>query len=352
MALAIAVILAGCAGNELPKTPTQTTAGWRFDTPRSQGIPTAAVDSLIAALRKLDFVNAVVVAHDETIIGEAYGNGYGPARDHQLASVSKSILSALVGIAIREGYFKGTEQPLAELLPKQFAAIDDAQKQRITIADLLTMRQGLQSTDTDLTYFVWRAQDDRAAFSLDRAVTHAPGAIFDYNTGNAHLLSVAITEASGMPTRAFADKYLFGPASITVGRWDRDGAGYYLGGEDMFISARNLARFAALYASQGRYRGRQVIPAEWVALSTRPHVVPTPEKYFGGFRYGYFWWRRDVAGHQAIVARGWGGQTVYVLPALKLVIVANGNWWVLTDQADRQGREIRARIERFLEDLL
>ena len=104
--------------------------------------------------------------------------------------------------------------------------------------------------------------------------------------------------------------------------------------------------------NDGRYGEHQIIPATWIQESTRGHAIPVPDDVFSGFEYGYYWWHRIVAGRKVTVARGWGGQTIYVVPAAKLVIVVFGNWWVLTDQADRQGREIRARIESFLSDVL
>ena len=357
--LLICGTLLGCSVCESPdltlglsdialETPPQLADGWQVSAPEDRGLSSSTIGQFVAIAREFEFVNGVLVAKDGHLVAEAYFNGYGPNDAHQLASVSKGIISALVGIAIREGHFRGVSQPLAELLPEYFPADTDRRKRRITVHHLLTMTQGVASTDHGIAYLLWRGSGDRAANSLSRPIKYQPGERFDYSTGNAHLLSVALTKATGMSTRDFAEKYLFGPSGIALGRWDKDRAGRFIGGDDMYLTPRDLARFASLYLNHGRYKGRDIIPAEWIRDSTRPWVRTEPTSLWGEYDYGYYWWLKNINGHIVYVARGWGGQTIHIVPDHRLIVVTTGDWRVFLRAADRQSRTIRNVVEHYI----
>jgi CubicO group peptidase (beta-lactamase class C family) len=188
--------------------------------------------------------------------------------------------------------------------------------------------------------------------SFGQPMLAPPGEKYRYSTGNAHLLSVALTHRSGVPTREFAERHLFGPAGIVVSLWKRDAAGFDFGGVQMFMTPRNLARFAYLYLDGGRLGGRQIIPEDWVVRSTRSWTKPNPEHFRGDYDYGYFWWLERIAGTQIFIARGWGAQTIYVVPAARLLILTSGKRLVLEHTAARNSRAVRNRIEDFLADNL
>jgi CubicO group peptidase (beta-lactamase class C family) len=144
-------------------------------------------------------------------------------------SASKSIISLLAGIAIDKGYIESVEDSISRYLPDYYKNIEDSLKRSITIKDVLTMRTGLETTSF-YNYGAWVMSDDWVAFALNQPMDDRPGGDMRYSTGTSHLLSVIITRATGMSTRDFAQRYLFGPMDIEAGGWDRDPQGYYMGG--------------------------------------------------------------------------------------------------------------------------
>lgn len=266
-----------------------------------------------AAVRPL---TSLLVARRGRLLGEAYFRG-GSADDPVNAkSASKSVLSALVGIAIGEGHLDGPEQPVAELLPDDFARLADPRKHRITVGHLLSMQAGLETTSFR-SYGAWVSSGDWIRWALDRPLECRPGECWEYSTGNYHLLSAALTEATGLDVRTLARRKLLAPLDIPARPWDRGPRGYYLGGNNMAFTPRELLRFGQLYLQGGRWDGRQVVPAEWVEQSLTPRTVSSWNRN----DYGYGWWSRRIAGERVWFAWGYGGQYVFVVPDLELVVV-------------------------------
>jgi CubicO group peptidase (beta-lactamase class C family) len=351
-AVALALLLLSACGGvpDRPLTPAEVDAGWQAAAPATVGLAPAPLERLQAAVAAMPFAHSLLVARNGCLVAEAYFNGYGKNAPQRLSSVAKGVISALVGLAIEDGLFEGPEQPLVPLLPARLQALADPAKAKITLADTMTMQSGLASTDIDVGHFDWRWSADPAALTLGQPFRAAPGTEFRYNTGNAHLISAALTERSGMATNEYAERRLFRPAGIAISDWSRDKAGLDFGGIELFMTPRNLARFAQLYADAGRIGGRQVVPAAWVERSTRPLVPPGPS--MDEFSYGYFWWRVEVEGTPVVVARGWGAQTVFVLPEFKLVVVATGNFFVLQEAAARNASQVRAAIYDYLREVV
>ncbi len=256
--------------------------------------------------------SVLVMRHDVPVM-DAYLYPHGPEALHDLRSVAKSIISLLIGIAIDKGYLAGLEVPVLDFFPRRTFAHLDERKRAITLSHLLTMTSGLALTDPDTG--LMRQSPDWVQFVLDRPMAAAPGGRFQYATGNVHLLSAILQQATGQSTRAFAREYLFGPLGITDLRWGSDPQGV-TAGMDLFLTPRDMAKIGTLMLHGGWWEGRRIVSAAWVKTSTRPHVTLE-----GRAGYGYLWWAHD-RGYYA--AHGFGGQHIFVLPKRDVVAVFTG----------------------------
>ena len=283
-------------------------------TPPSAVIPQAAIQTA-AGLPRL---HSLLVSRGGELILERYFHGARAARPANIKSVSKSVLSALVGIAIGKGLLPGVQAPIAPFFPGLAGA--DPQKQRITIEDLLTMRSGLEST-SNRNYGAWVQSPDWVRFVLNRPLLYPPGVQMNYSTGNTHLLSAILTQASGSDTWKFAQDTLARPLGITLPAWPRDPQGIYFGGNEMLMTPRQMLTFGELYLHRGRANGRQVMPAAWVEAS----FVPRTRSPRNDRPYGYGWWMDDLAGRRIYYAWGFGGQYIFVAPDLDLVVVTTSS---------------------------
>lgn len=262
-------------------------------------------------------LTSLLVSRAGERLGERYYRGATASRVVNVKSASKSVLSALVGIAIEQGHIRGTDQPVAELLPQAFAGLEDPRKRRITVGHLLAMEAGLATTSFS-NYGPWVESSDWVRWALERPMECDPGACWEYSTGNTHLLSAALTEATGMDTRTYAARELLGPLGIPARPWDRSPRGYYLGGNNMGFRPVELLRIGETYLDGGRWEGRQVVPAGWIERSWTPRSTSS----YNGNDYGYGWWGRRVAGHRVWYAWGYGGQYLFAVPDLELAVVA------------------------------
>lgn len=267
----------------------------------------AALDDLWAQ----SGVRGVLVVRKGEVVAERFRGGLAADDPVNIKSASKSLLSALVGIALERGDLESVDQTLGELLPGRVAG----DKAKITLEDLLTMSSGLETVSGE-NYGAWVSSGNWVDAALEQPLVDDPGSVFTYSTGDSHLVSAVLTEATGMSTLAYAEKHLLEPLGIDVGSWERDPQGIYLGGNQMSMSSRDLARLGELYLREGRWDGKQLVPASWVETSTRVHAEGWPDRYGN---YGYFWWVRPDAG--AYMAVGYGGQFLYVAPEDELIVV-------------------------------
>ena len=284
------------------------------------------------------------------VVLERYFNGARATRAANVKSVSKSIISALMGVAIDQGMVPGPETPIRTYFP-EIAQDKDARKQRITIEDLLTMRSGLEST-SNRNYGAWVQSRNWVQHALAKPLFAEPGTEMEYSTGNTHLLSAILTKATGASTWQFAQDSLAKPLGFTLPRWPQDPQGIYFGGNDMLLTPRQMLSFGELYLRHGRLsvKGsdpvtppRQVVPRKWIEQS----FVARGVSPISGNQYGYGWWMRELAGHQAYFAWGFGGQYIILVPDLDLVVVTTSASTVAEDR-----RSHRRTLFELVEDLV
>ncbi|MDX0603926.1 serine hydrolase [Sinorhizobium medicae] len=280
----------------------------------------SAVATLVMSLATRDELKplrAVIVAqHGETIAEKGY-RGHTTSESTNIKSASKSIISALVGIAIDKGLLDGPEQKIAALLKAELPPQPDPRINEITIGNLLSMQAGLGRMSGP-NYGRWVSSRNWVRFALAQPFDDEPGGRMLYSTASTHLLSAILTKVGGKSTLELAREWLAPLEGFRIGAWDRDPQGIYLGGNQMAMSARSLLAFGELYRNRGRTsEGRQVVPADWIELSWQPRT----ESRFTGDGYGYGWFMRRIGDEDVYYGWGYGGQMLYIVPALSLTVV-------------------------------
>lgn len=277
---------------------------------------TAAIQKLIEEAQEITSLRSLIIQQKGEKLVEEYFNGGRSGLAMNTKSASKSIISLLAGIAVDKGFIEGVEEPVSSYLPEYFESISDSSKYAITIKDLLTMRTGLETTSFH-NYGAWVTSKDWVAYALEQPMDDRPGGDMRYSTGTSHLLSVIITKASGMSTKAFAEKYLFGPMDIEAGGWDRDPQGYYMGGNNLALKPADMLKLGQMVLNGGTWEGDRIISRDWLADSFQTYT----RSNFNPYDYGYMWWNRDVAGYRTFFAWGYGGQYIFIIPELDAVVV-------------------------------
>ena len=286
---------------------------------RSAAQSAPAAPQLEAALRKaasLPRLHALIIAQRGVIRAERRYRGPSLDTPVNIKSISKSIVSALVGIAIDEGKLRGVDQPIAPYFARYLMRQTDPRVAQITIGNLLSMQSGLTRTSGP-THAAWTASRDWVGYIFAAPLISDPGETMVYSTGNSHLLSAILTQATGRSTYAYARERLAKPLGVALPPWPRDPQGIYFGGNQMRLSAHALVRFGELYRNHGRAGGRQIVPERWIDESWTPRT----RSIFSGQLYGYGWFIAQLSGHPLYFAWGYGGQFVFVMPDLELVVV-------------------------------
>lgn len=240
-----------------------------------------------------------------------------------LRSVAKSIISILIGIAVKEGFINSIDDNL-EMFFEEYSGIywDDAKK-TISIRNLLTMKSGLRTIDRGIETIKFMKSRDWVDYIIRRPLQSSPGTSFDYNSANTHLLSAIITKTTGMNAAMFARKYLFDPLGINDFIWEADPKGNSFGGGNLFMKPNDLAKIGLLILQNGIWREKEIVPKEWIKESLeRFHL------WDYGFHYGYLWYIKDEINNVSeniyitYSAAGAGGQKLLIIPELNLILVA------------------------------
>ncbi|MET0501573.1 MAG: serine hydrolase [Candidatus Binatia bacterium] len=265
--------------------------------------------------KDLPRLQSLLISIDGELVEERYFNGARAAQSANLKSASKSLLSALVGIALDRGYLKSVHETIDKFFPEDLTRSNDAKKKTITIEDLLTMRSGLETT-SNVNYGRWVQSNNWVSYVLTRPVVDEPGGQMIYSTGNSHLLSAILTKATKMSTFEFARRHLAEPLGVPLAPWVRDPQGIYLGGNEMQWTPRGMLAFGELYLNGGRVKGKQIVSETWIKES----LTPRTRSRWSNREYGYSWWIDSLGGHTTYYAWGHGGQFIFTVPALKLVV--------------------------------
>ena len=308
--------------NPTYKDVRDDTKDWVFATPEERGLDPEALRMGLEELRKSKRAFSAIIIKDGAIVLEEYFNGSSRNDSNNIHSASKSMMSALIGIAINQGHIKSIDQKISELLPAYFSPTDSKRKKALTVRHLLTMSSGFKWRDDPIsgTEYDIQEKEDWVHEILSLPFSSRPGKEYFYNTGLTHLMSAIISENTGVSACEFAHKNLFGPLGITAEHWGRDPQGYYSGGYNLYMTPREMAKFGLLVLQGGRTPQGQIIPVDWIKQSVTAYFRP-----YKDFSYGYNWWITRVNKHVIPYAWGWGGQAIYVHPKLRTVVVITRN---------------------------
>ena len=307
--------------------PLDLALAWQTADPEAVGLDADALAVARSELEAIPRALSLLVAKNGRLVYEAYLHGNHADSLNDVRSVTKSVVSTLTGIALEEGLLSSLEQTLGELLPPSAGTVPP-DKAEITVLDLLTMSGGFEWTEVGaIGYNEWLTSGDPVGFLLDRALSDAPGSRFNYNSAAVHLLGVMLEGATGTPIDVFADQYFFGPLGIARRRWETAFTGYPNGGSGLDMRPRDLLRFGQLALQDGVSGDRALVDADWFDAATTPHYTwRSNGSVLASGSYGYLWWTETGRARDAFLAWGYGGQFIYVVPEIDMVVVATTDW--------------------------
>lgn len=346
---------------------------WPTDDWRTAPAQTMGMDvTLLAQMRDyitnhLPGLQSLLIVRHGYLVFEEYYQGFHQNSYNSISSATKSVVSALVGVALTQGLLSSLDQRMLDFFP-EFAAIEiDPRKQAVTLRHLMSLTAGFSQAFPD-HYWLNPVQ-----LAIERAMAHQPGAMFAYDSQGVDIVSAIITRITGQSAAAFADATLFKTLGIWRSEharftwrndpdgkhtwhgdaywdeknghlWKVDPQGYSTGGFGAHFTSREMAKFGYLYLNKGIWDGQQIIPIDFVAASTSRQSDGSPSV---NRPYGYLWWIVEDEKHPAFFASGFGGKLIYIVPSLDLVVVTTAS----TEEAIKnrqQTREITDLVPRFI----
>ena len=293
---------------------------WRTSSPEEQGMDSQMLADMINSIQiSGKSVNSVTVIRNGFLVNETYFYPYQKGYRHALNSDTKSILSALVGIAIEEGHIGSVDDKVLDYFPGADIANVDARKKDMTIRDLLTMRTGLDwQFDGNVSTGEMLQSPDWTKFTLDLPMREEPGQSFNYCNGAANVISAVIQKTTGKTAAEYAEEKL-APLGMDDIFWSAGPEGVSAGYSGIYMSPDDMAKFGYLYLRNGLWNGQQIIPQGWVEESTKQQTEGGWVPLFPG--YGYMWWMNRFGGYSALAH---GGNYIFVVPEKDLVVVFTG----------------------------
>ena len=335
--------------------PEQTNDGWQTASLDDVGLNEKILSELIEGIHRNEYrnVHSILIVKDGRLVFEEYFSGYtfdyfgdqfrgehtefGIDTIHNLASVTKAITSALVGIAIEHGFMQDVDEKVFGFFP-EYSSLSDQQKDEITLEHLLTMTSGLEWNELALSIKDTRNDQiqlfivpDPIEYILAKPVVHEPGTRWYYSGGDVNLLGEVIREATGLRMDDFAEKYLFAPLGITEYEWDFINPEVIHASANLKLRPRDMAKFGYLYLNDGTWQGKRIISEEWIEESTHGYISIAKVSYLPegwADSYGYQWFLKTYYSNSTPIdsffRQGWGGQRISVFPSLDMVVVLTG----------------------------
>ena len=300
---------------------------WRESTPEKQGMDSEKLSGMLEYIQSTgNEMHSIVIIRNGYKVLDANFFPYKSNIKHVVNSCTKSITSALFGIALEEGLIKSADARVLDYFQDRSVKNSDDNKKALTLEHLLTMTAGFDWSENGSygpgdSWMRMRNSDDPVQYILDNPMSEAPGTSFYYNTGASHLLSAVLNEVTGQKTADYAEQKLFGPVGIKDVYWQEDPQGINIGGAGIYMTPQDMARFGYLFLQNGLWKDTQVVPEHWAEQAT-VRKVDTPNGLAGRYGYGYQWWMNHFGGYSA---RGFGGQYIFVLPEYNMVAVFTGS---------------------------
>ncbi|MBT8125804.1 MAG: beta-lactamase family protein [Gammaproteobacteria bacterium] len=338
-------VAAACESDRAPNTQhflekytTLPEVEWERNTPKESGLNSIALEMAISEASQISHLRSLLIVTNGKLVVEKYCSRKNDPRPQHLQSVTKSITSLLIGIAIDKGFIKSENEVIKPYFPEYFSKPHDERKEKITIQQLLTMTSRLNFVDnpTYTSYkdinswwdpgrweeywysdnYLDRPLEDDLVESIDDQVAI-------YSTPSCNLLTTILRKSTNMTTKEFADQYLFGPLGIKNYAWIHDSANNYIGGHTLFLRPRALARIGQLILDGGKFEDQEIISQDWlkksfsVSVPKWVNMVDVPQKV----DYGYLWWLGEYKNYKYQFAWGHGGQFLFLIPDANTLIV-------------------------------
>ncbi len=350
--------------------PPETGDGWTTASLSDVGLAEDRFIHLMDVIRTETYANihGIVVVKDDRLVFEEYFDGlafraavgtsivgdwrhFDRDQPHNLASVTKSVTSTILGIAIDKGFVSSVDTAVYDFFP-EYSQFRDARKDSITLQHMLTMTSGLDWDESTCTYGqscndinALFSQADPVGYILAKPAVDPPGERWLYNGGGTNVLGQVVRKASGQTLEEFANEYLFGPLGISPPTWIHLAGPMTYASGDLKLRPRDMAKIGYLFINGGEWNGQPVISPDWIAEATEDRK-DTRDPRWG---YGYQWWMFDYPAngrtYRSFGARGWGGQVITMFPDLDMVVVLTGGNYLTPDPAD-------AVIRQFVLDAL
>ena len=334
--------------------PPQENDGINCGTLNNQNINPIAIDSLVNRIAdgRYSDIHSLLVARNNMLVVEEYFYRYNRERVYNIQSATKSIVSALVGISIEKGEIKSVNETLCANLPGYQSLACNAENKDITLHQLLTMSTGIpwdeqtyDYTDNRNSLVVAANDPDQFVHLLSQPYVSSPTPVFAYNSLNHILMNAVLKKATHLENKEELETRLLKPLGIEKTYISEPTPMGAIG--DIGLRPRDMLKFGLLYLNDGVWNSQQVVPARWVKVSTTSKIQPTPT-----LGYGYFWWTRDFQWKgksvSSFFAWGYGGQYIFILPEVRLVIVMSGSKWTTDPEGQAMDivNEILAAAEK------
>ncbi|MCP4724316.1 MAG: serine hydrolase [bacterium] len=307
----------------LYQEPENTGDGWETSTLTEQSVDLSPINDLMNDITPdLDYLYSILIIRNEKLVFEEYFNGMDRYDANYIASATKSFTSTLIGIAINEGFISSLDEKMMDYFPEFVSQDLDSRKYEITLRQLIKMRSGYPLDSNEILFPGVYNSSNWLEYCINIPLAADPGEIWDYASAGTHILSGVLTKATGMSALEFAELYLFEPLGMEIGRWTSDPQGYNIGGWDIFMTPRNMAKLVHLYLKDGEINGKRILPEGWTSEATQKYSnVILPTVLFEDPGYGYLWWTAKINGYQAFLAQGHGGQDIVGIPELNMIVV-------------------------------
>ena len=322
---------------------------WEISTPSEQGLDPMLVAQVYYNAAELETLYSLLVVKNGYLIAEDYFNEGSVEQKDRLQSATKSYTSALVGIALKQGYLSSVDQKMLDFFPEVADQVTDPRKEQITIRDLLQMRAGYPWEETDPALWDGLLSGHYPPLIEEFPLIADPGTEFHYSNLSSNWLGIIVDRATGTNLKAYAEENLFLPLGVEAGEWGTDAEGHNNGCGDLHMTARDAAKFGLLYLNEGIYEGKQIVPADWVYDSLQRYSEDI--NLTGGFPanwglsisdigYGYQWWSASIGEHHFDYAAGHGGQLIVLVDEFDMVIVVTSYPFYLQHDAEAWKHEL------------
>jgi len=313
-----------------------TADDWEVSTTAEQGLDPALVTELYDDAAGLERLYGLLVVKNGYLVAEKYFNEGSVEQKARIQSATKSIASALVGIALDQGCLTSVEQKMLDSFPEVAGQITDPRKEQITVRQMLQMRTGYPWEETHQALWEGLMSGHYPRLVEEFPLTADPGTEFQYSNLTSNWQGIIVDRACGMHLKPYAEEHLFSPLGMEAGEWGTDWDGHNNCSGDLHLTARDMAKFGQLYLDDGAYEGNQIIPAEWVRESLQTYSEDAWDN-IGRFRdigYGYHWWSARAGDHYVNFAWGHGGQLIILVDAFDMVVVTTADPFYLQSDGE------------------